>query len=275
MGIVAYVLTHDDLVEKLRQQLGFLDRSAALFDQGHEDEAIRLAQIMRVLLHDTSASHSLLGQLGVKETLSYLDTSEPIHPANLLPTMGLVTARFESGLLGTVGSYVAPLAGNHPQESRKAAHSRSRKKKRRRKARPPTPVSDKAIFYIRGAFASDRPLPPPDPPPYSRQKPFAEWWNEAVTKDGQNALFARRNYVLAGAHKEGGAHVDPTLDSEWAGLTRRNTLSLRVTMGSIEIVVGDHADAVEVDLGNPALASIRQIAYEVDQTLRGQLAHLL
>jgi hypothetical protein len=275
---VAYVLTHDDLVEKLRQQLGFLDRSAALFDQGHEDEAIRLAQLMRVLLHDTSASHSLLGQLGVKETLSYLDTSEPIDPRNLFPTMGLVEAKVESGPQETVGSYVAPLAGDKSSAPSKRAHSRSRKKGKRKRARPPAPPSDKAIFYVRGAFAAEGepPSDAPGPPPYSRQKPFGEWWNEPVTKDNQGALFARSNYVLAGAHKEGGAHVDPSLDAEWAGLTRNNTLNMRVTAGGIEMAVGAPAAAgMEVYMGNPALASIRQIAYEVDQTLRSQLAHLL
>lgn len=234
--------------------MGFLDRSAALFDQGHEDEAIRLAQIMRVLLHDTAASHSLLGQLGVKETLSYLDTSEPIHPLNLLPTMGLVEARVFESDSGLVGKYAAPLGGD------------------------PEPVSSTALLHIRAAFAAEGPPPAdlPGPPPYSRQKPFAEWWNDPVTKDSQKALFARRNYVLAGANQEGGAHVNPALDAEWAGLTRNNTLNMRVTAGGFQVAVGPIAAGdITVDMGNPALASIRQIAYELDQTVRGQLAHLL
>jgi hypothetical protein len=35
------------------------------------------------------------------------------------------------------------------------------------------------------------------------------------------------------------------------------------------------SSGVEVPMDSPALASIRQIAYEVDQTVRDQLGHLL
>jgi hypothetical protein len=38
---------------ELRKQLGFLERSATAFDEGHEDEGVRLASVMRVLFHDT------------------------------------------------------------------------------------------------------------------------------------------------------------------------------------------------------------------------------
>jgi hypothetical protein len=50
--------------------------------------------------------------------------------------------------------------------------------------------------------------------------------------------------------------VDPELDADWARLTRQDGLGF---MG----------------MGSPALASIRQIAYEVDQTLQDQLGDLL
>lgn len=249
---MAYTLTRGDLVEKLREQIGFLDRSAALFDEGHEDEALRLAAIMRVLLQDTSTSHSLLGQLGAKEKLEYLDTSEPIHPRNVLPTMGLVGARIDVGPSGHVGRYAAPLEGNYRDK--------------------PAPL------YLRGAFLGEGAELPSDlpEPPYSRPRPFGDWWNDPVTKDSQAELFARRDYVLAAAHKEGGAHVDPSLDAAWAGLTRNNTLNMRVDpAGGVSVSVGPVLGGIKVALGNPALASIRQIAYELDQTLRSQLAHLL
>lgn len=34
---------------KLAEQLNFLDRSATLYDRGHEDEALRMAVALRVL----------------------------------------------------------------------------------------------------------------------------------------------------------------------------------------------------------------------------------
>jgi hypothetical protein len=53
---------------KFREQLGFLDRSANLYDQGAEDEALRLAIALRVLLHDTQKSNSLFKHLGLTNT---------------------------------------------------------------------------------------------------------------------------------------------------------------------------------------------------------------
>jgi hypothetical protein len=48
--------------------LGFLDRSARSFDDGHEDEALRLATTMRVLFHNTPLSTSLLKHLSMENT---------------------------------------------------------------------------------------------------------------------------------------------------------------------------------------------------------------
>src|SRR5687768_10194995 len=54
--------------DKLHQQLQFIRRSAKLYDQGDEDEALRLATALRVVLHDTGSSTSLLKHLGLSNT---------------------------------------------------------------------------------------------------------------------------------------------------------------------------------------------------------------
>lgn len=61
------------LSDELLKQLGFLERSAKAFDEGHEDEGVRLATSMRVLFHDTfnlktskPISISLMTQLGMR-----------------------------------------------------------------------------------------------------------------------------------------------------------------------------------------------------------------
>jgi hypothetical protein len=56
--------TSDMFAQHLRKQLGFLERSCASFDAGYKDEAIRIATVIRVLLHDTANSTSLLRHLG-------------------------------------------------------------------------------------------------------------------------------------------------------------------------------------------------------------------
>lgn len=50
---------------KLAEQLNFLDRSATLYDQGHEDEALRMAVALRVLFHQTAKSTALMVMLGL------------------------------------------------------------------------------------------------------------------------------------------------------------------------------------------------------------------
>lgn len=58
----------DRMRRKLREQLGYLERSTHAFDDGYEEEAIRLATTMRVLFHDKGRNKSLLGQLAMRDT---------------------------------------------------------------------------------------------------------------------------------------------------------------------------------------------------------------
>ena len=110
--------SRDELLELLAESRQVLERSADAFDSGYEAEAKRLAVVLRVLLHDTQASHSLLKQLGVKDRLDLLDTAEPINPQNLLPTPGLVIMRATMTADGAEGQYVAPLKMERPGGSR-------------------------------------------------------------------------------------------------------------------------------------------------------------
>jgi hypothetical protein len=95
------------LLMELRDQLQFLTNSGRSFDSGFEGEAKRIAVTLRVLLHDTDASQSLLGQLGVKDRLRYVDTTEPRLPgATPIVTLGLLNVTITTG----VGAkYEAPL----------------------------------------------------------------------------------------------------------------------------------------------------------------------
>lgn len=92
----------------------------------------------------------------------------------------------------------------------------------------------------------------------SSRKVFSDWWSDAVIKDQQNRTFSRRLLVSAVANTDGGAHVDPELDVAYKELTRDNSLRMYFSLG----------DDVTQDMGNPVLASIRQIAYETLTTLR-------
>ncbi|MDR3425642.1 MAG: SEC-C domain-containing protein [Alphaproteobacteria bacterium] len=77
------------LRQNLETQKGFLKRTADAFDAGHEDEALRLATTLRVLLHDTNNSHSIIKQLDMKGG-KFIDTADAFNPSNMAPHGGLV-----------------------------------------------------------------------------------------------------------------------------------------------------------------------------------------
>ncbi len=73
----AMTLTRHELLEHLDEQIEFLKDSCQLYDGGRIREYKRLSLSIRIILHDTRHSRSLLSQLGVKDNLVYLNTAEP------------------------------------------------------------------------------------------------------------------------------------------------------------------------------------------------------
>ena len=109
-----YVQTRDELLEHLRDQIRFMKLSAASFDNGFEDEAKRLAVVIRVLVHDTRNSISLLTLLD-KKNIDFYDSAVPYDPRNLVTYNGLTMMRISTA---EGASYVAPLDDGSPVRSR-------------------------------------------------------------------------------------------------------------------------------------------------------------
>ena len=65
----------DELNKKLSQALELLKLNCKQFDEGSVVSAVQIATQLRVLVHDTNNSTSLLAQTGQKDTLQYLDSS--------------------------------------------------------------------------------------------------------------------------------------------------------------------------------------------------------
>lgn len=193
-------------------------RSAAAFDAGDEAEAKRLATHIRLLVHDTAGSHSLLGLLDLGDSFRFEDTTIrrlELPPGSIILHSGIVMTRMQMGPGGGV-RFAAPL---------------------------------------------DRLAPERIGPPVS----FAEWWEPSVLNDGDGRPFSRKSFVLALANQDGGAHVDPTLKEAYAALVKQNSLGRS----------GSDAEGVVRPLDNIVLASVRQIAWELDQSLRKQASDLL
>jgi hypothetical protein len=74
---------YPDLLAALHDQRELLRNAAERYDGGSEAEAKNIAVRLRVLLHDTKNSHSLLTQLGVKERLPFLDTTNVEMPLGI------------------------------------------------------------------------------------------------------------------------------------------------------------------------------------------------
>lgn len=89
---------------------------------------------------------------------------------------------------------------------------------------------------------------------------FPDWWNQEVIVDSRKAKFTRRHLVLALANKDGGAHVDPNLDENYAQLTRSNSVGWMISDGTTQRPMQD----VE-------LHSVRQIAFELHTSIKRYL----
>lgn len=106
----------EDLQKHLRNGIQALKISCESYDKGFTGEAVRLAQTLRVLLHHSKQSKSLLFQLG-KEKMYFYDSSIPLNPNNLAPHIGIVMmhAEFNNGV--GKGTYEAPLDNGPPIHS--------------------------------------------------------------------------------------------------------------------------------------------------------------
>lgn len=74
--------SRSELIQHLKEQIHFLESSSKSYDDGFEAEARRLATVIRVLVHDTPNSKSLLEQLD-KKNIPFLDTSYDIRDTSI------------------------------------------------------------------------------------------------------------------------------------------------------------------------------------------------
>jgi hypothetical protein len=97
MGIPRIRLNRESLLAHLDDQVCFIRTSCELFDAGRANEAKRIALAMRILVHDTATSRSLLGQLGLKERMQFVSRCLLYRPQNILPFHGLLNIEFGPG----------------------------------------------------------------------------------------------------------------------------------------------------------------------------------
>ena len=204
------VSKRNDLSEQLCEQINFIRKSCEHFDEGDPSEGKRIATAIRILVHDTSNSHSLLEQLEYKNKLQFVSRAEPYRTSYLKSNLEFRPTGPHLGLLNIqLGNQGGPR-------------------------------------YVSKFNSVD-----------ARPMPFDEWWNETVLKDADDARYSRKKLVLFVANTDGGAHVDPEMDEAYEELSRKNHVGYEVAIGGKPIQWHE----------NPVLPSIRQIGYEILETL--------
>ena len=197
----------DDYIKHLTEQYYFLKNSCDLFDKGFSGEAKRIATTIRVLVHDTYTSTSLLTQLNSKN-IYYYNTAYPYCPLNMLAHLGLIGLTMSND----GGSYY-PFLDDTPGD-----------------------IGDVWIT-------------------------FNKWWTgNIVLSDTNQHKYTRKDLVLLGANKDGGAHIDPILDDKYVQLSRENAVGWTF-----------ETNGIEAPLADPHLYSIRQIGHEMMKTIENKL----
>jgi hypothetical protein len=99
-----------DFQRQLAKQIGFLERSCKAYDHGYIDESIRIATVIRVLIHDTPRSTSLLRHLNA----THIDLVSTIEPKKI-PAGGAASFAMGSYTMGSAGSTWHPVAQDSPR----------------------------------------------------------------------------------------------------------------------------------------------------------------
>jgi hypothetical protein len=203
-----------EILNALSDRFDLLVSACAMFDAQHFVQAKRLAVDLRVLLHHTKASTSILGQLESKDAMLFEDSCGPLSPK----------------LIGSSGALCMPSMSTGWNDSWIPIYERR---------------------YLTG------PLEP---------KQFEPWWTAPLLRDNRQRTYSRKQMVLGIANQDGGAHVDPELDEDYAELSRNNS-------AGHETSTSPHGPWIAA--GSPVPASVRQIAHEVVRSCQWWLGPVL
>lgn len=186
--------------DQLKRNVGYIRRSCELFDQGHQEEGIRIATALRVLLHDTQRSKSLLSHLKVKRTMKLNSSCHPPSPRVIM---------FEG-----MGRLTVKVSG----------HDVSRQL---------DPVLDEDAF-------KHIPVPIEqwwEMPVYVQNRLVR---NSSGQDEVEQTHLTRKDIILAAANKDGGAHVDEKLEPNYERLAASGALGMymdQITVGDGTLVV--------------------------------------
>ena len=227
--------SHADLKASLIEQIGLLQTACSLYDQGNKDAAKFIAVSLRVLLHDTQQSHSLLKQIGLRE--------KKFSEWNFSGQRRKAAAKGKAPNNQWTVQFSGPLSDQQ--------------------STPPPILEGVATASCRLLIQFVGPTGGEFVVPLSSlgseiRKRFGNWWTDEVVRDVHDRTFSRRELVLNIANTVGGAHIDPGLEQGYLDFSRKNSLGWNFSTN------GHDWQAIPA----PHLACMRQIAHEVLMTLQ-------
>ena len=218
--------TEKQLKEKVVEQLRFIHKSSNYYDSGDHSEAIRIAAAIRILIHDTKNSKSLLKQLEKKD-IPFFDSSIGENEQAFFEISNL-----DKVVMG--GKEDLPYAALLAKKMYGPGQTKLEY----------LPI----VFYSR--FDNNRHL---------RPVPFDVWWSLVVFDDYNGNKLTRKDLILTMTNKDGGAHVDEKLPSQYERF-KENVL--------FHSVMGNE---IEVPINIPLNASVYQIGFEIIVTFINSL----
>ena len=203
--------------------------SCAAFDGGDHAEAQRIATALCVLLYRSGRSRALLVEVGLREQVGWLDTVGSLLPAEASAQTPLVFVSVEQGQ----ATWLPTLDGwDRRLERRQPLPPEAEEKLSRMRADD--------TWRSRGA-----------------RVPFAQWWDSHVLRDMNDQSFTRGDVVRAVASTYGEAPIDPFLEDVYQRLSRPSSFGWAMPF--------EHRP--QVPTSSPVLASVRQLAFEVEGSL--------
>lgn len=237
-----YIRSDSELFSRLQEQVAFLRTSTFLFDSGLEYESQRIALALRVLLHDTKKQTSLLKNLQCKDSIQFIDTG--IYPEDVAAAQKqfLVQRNLENYAMAQASgdTGLAIVVNDRDGYPRYAA---------------PLGYQRKLMGTISLA-------------PQNRLHHFEEWWKTKFIKDAKFNTMCRADLILTVAEKDGGAHVDKSVERGYAQFCVEGWGGQFAP--GVDLTQHDDPGAWSNYSGTVVAASIRQIAYEVLLTLENK-----
>jgi hypothetical protein len=221
--------TRDELLAELAEQRRFLAVSSAAFDEGDHAEARRIAVALRTLLHHLGGHRAVLVELGTRDQIEWLDTAGSILPLVSGAQTPLVFLQVDQGKSTWMPTLDAwdRRLQERPQLPPEAEETLSRMRAER-------------TLRTRGSWL-----------------PFTEWWEAHILRDMRGQDFSRADLVQALSSSDGAVPVDAALEGPHQRLSRRSS-----TGWAIKLERGPGVPTL-----SPVLASMRQVAFEVERSL--------